>query len=303
MTNPLIEFGSPVAGAGFAVPPKRVKVPPPPRPEPSQISVNGVVISLEAINAEAQQHPAASPAAAFRQAAEALVVRELLLAEARTQTLATEPAVDDKGRRETDEDALIRTFLEEQIVTPVADEATCRRYYEGPRSRITTGRIAEARHILLAAPVEDKAARSAAKETARHLISALTDDLSRFADLALEHSACPSREQGGNLGQLTAGSTVPEFENMLGQLVEGQLCPIPVPTRFGFHVIQLDRVIAGRQLPYEVVRDRVAVYLEASSWSRAVSQFIGILVERADIRGIELGQAKGAANAPTTGRP
>ncbi len=303
MTNPLIEFGSPVAGAGFAVPPKRVKVPPPPRPEPSQISVNGVVISLEAINAEAQQHPAASPAAAFRQAAEALVVRELLLAEARTQTLATEPAVDDKGRRETDEDALIRTFLEEQIVTPVADEATCRRYYEGHRSRFTTGSIHEARHILLAAPVEDKAARSAAKETARHLISALTDDLSRFADLALEHSACPSREQGGNLGQLTAGSTVPEFENMLGQLVEGQLCPIPVPTRFGFHVIQLDRVIAGRQLPYEVVRDRVAVYLEASSWSRAVSQFIGILVERADIRGIELGQAKGAANAPTTGRP
>lgn len=305
MTAPLIEFGSPAAGtAGSAVPPKRVKVPPPPpRAERSPVSVNGVTISLEAISAEAQQHPASSPGEALRQAAKALVVRELLLAEARASGLSPESAPDDKGRRESDEDALIRALLEQQISTPVADDAACRRYYNGHRSRFTTGSIYEARHILLAAPVEDKAARSRAKETAQQLIDGLTASPSRFADLARDHSACPSREQGGNLGQLTAGSTVPEFETMLGQLVEGQLCPVPVPTRFGFHVIQLDRVIAGKQLPFEVVRDRIAVYLEASSWSRAVSQFIGILAERAEILGIELAPANGAANASPLLRP
>ncbi len=289
MTTPLIEFGSPATGnAGLAVPPKRVRVPPPPRAEPSPVSVNAVAIALEAITAEAQHHPAASPAAALRQAAEALVVRELLLTEARALGLSAESAIDDRGRRETDEDALIRTLLEQQVATPVADEAACRRYYDSHRSRFTTGSIHEARHILLAAPVEERAARSRAKTTAQQLIKALAADPSRFAELAQAHSDCPSREQGGSLGQLTAGSTVPEFETMLGQLVEGQLCPVPVPTRFGFHVIRLDRMIAGKQLPFEVVRDRIAVYLEASSWSRAVSQYVGLLVGRAEIVGVQM---------------
>jgi len=212
----------------------------------------------------------------------------LLLAEARAMVLSPAAAVDEKGRRETDEDALIRSLLEQQIVTPVADEVACRRYYDGQRSRFTSGNIYEARHILLAAPVEDKVTRLEAKETARRLIGILAKDPSRFADLARQHSACPSREHGGNLGQLTAGSTVPEFESMLGQLVEGQLCPVPVPTRFGFHVIQLDRVVAGQQLPFEVVRERIAVYLEASSWSRAVSQYVGLLAGRAEIVGVRM---------------
>src|SRR5690606_6112998 len=49
------------------------------------ISVNGVVIERTAIAQEAQHHPAASPGESMRKAAEALVVRELLLQEARRQ--------------------------------------------------------------------------------------------------------------------------------------------------------------------------------------------------------------------------
>ena len=66
------------------------------------------------------------------------------------------------------------------------------------------------------------------------------------------------------------------------------MTPTPVPTQFGYHVIRLDRVIPGAQLPFEAVAGRIAGWLEASSWSRAVAQYVGILAGEADITGISL---------------
>lgn len=299
MTTPLIEFGATVVdGSGVAngaVPAKKVKLPaPPPSPKGPVVSVNGVAIPQDAISAEAQQHPAASPAEAFRQAARALVVRELLLGEARSLGLEPVPAKDDRGRRETDEDALIRELLEREIASPKADHAACRRYYDSNPARFASDTIFEARHILLAASLEDAPGRARAKAGAETIIAELTADPSQFAMLARKHSACPSKEQGGNLGQLTHGSTVPEFETILKALQPGQMCTVPVPTRFGYHVIQLDRVIPGARLPFDAVQDRIAVYLEASSWSRGVSQYIGLLAGKAKIIGIDINGANGA---------
>ena len=42
-----------------------------------------------------------------------------------------------------------------------------------------------------------------------------------------------------------------------------------------------------------MVSDRIAAWLEASTWSKAVSQYISILAGKADIRGISLGVAEG----------
>lgn len=289
MSTSPIEYGARAEGTPNAtIPPDKVKVPPPPPPQRAPISVNGVEIPHAAISAEAQQHPAASPSEAFREAARALVIRELLVSEARATGIAPDPQSDERGRRETDEDALIRALLERAVTTPKADTQACRRYYEKNRARFTTGRIFEARHILLAAPVGETEARAKARESAASLISELTADRGRFAELARTFSACPSREQGGNLGQLSKGSTVPEFETVLNQLMPGQLWPVPVPTQFGYHVIELERRIEGNQLPFDMVHDRIAAYLEAQSWSRAVSQYIGILMNDAVITGIDL---------------
>ena len=115
----------------------------------------------------------------------------------------------------------------------------------------------------------------------------------RFAELAQQLSACPSAAQGGNLGQITRGQTVPEFETFLFNLEEGQICPVPVKTRFGYHVLRLDRRIEGRQLPFEAVRDKIADYLHQRVWRQAVSQYLQLLVGQAEIRGIEL---KGASS-------
>ena len=113
----------------------------------------------------------------------------------------------------------------------------------------------------------------------------------RFAELAQAHSRCPSAAQSGNLGQITAGQTTPEFEQALLALAPGKLCAEPVATRYGFHVIRLDRQHEGRTLPYEVVAERIADYLRESVRRRADAQYVARLVSAARIEGIELAGA------------
>ena len=68
----------------------------------------------------------------------------------------------------------------------------------------------------------------------------------------------------------------------------GQICPEPVRTRYGVHVLRLDRKIAGQVLPFAQVRERIATYLEESSWRRAVAQYVALLAGDARIEGFDM---------------
>jgi hypothetical protein len=108
--------------------------------KPEVVSVNGVVIPRDEIAREAQHHPASKPVEAWLAAARALVVRELLLQRARQVGAAAIPLRDERGRRETYEDAIIRALIEQEIVTPEPDEAACRHYHEQNRRRFRSQR-------------------------------------------------------------------------------------------------------------------------------------------------------------------
>lgn len=262
-----------------------------PKPTSKVVRVNGVVIPREAIAREAQHHPAATPAAAFAQAARALAIRQLLLDEARRLELAPLPLDDGEGRRETDEEALVRQVIDSEIRLPRTDEATCRRYFEQNRKKFRSPDIFEAEHILFAAAPADSVARAKARNDAAAAIETLRGGASRFADLARAHSDCPSAQQGGNLGQITRGATTPEFEKALAALEPGAMSQTPVETRYGFHVIRLRRRIEGRDLPFEAVRDKISNYLADAVERRALAQYIAILAGRADISGVDFSGA------------
>lgn len=255
------------------------------------VSVNGTIIPDGAIAAEMQHHPASTPTAARAAATEALVVRELLLQEARQKVEEPTPLSDRDGRRETKEEALIRQLLEREIEVPEADDQTCRSWYERNRNRFRSSDLFEAAHILFAASPEDETRYTEATRRAEAAIALLTQQPEQFSELAREMSDCPSATNGGSLGQVAKGGTVPEFETFLFNLQEGQLCPVPVKTRYGVHVLRLDRRIAGRQLPFELVRNRIAEYLNEQVWRRAVAQYIRILAGRAEITGIDFARS------------
>jgi peptidyl-prolyl cis-trans isomerase C len=252
------------------------------------VTVNGVAIAHDLISREAQNHPASKPIDAWRAAARALAVRELLLQEARRLELGLAPVTDDKGRRETEEEALIRGLIDAQVATPAPDAASCARYYERNRSRFRSADIYEASHILIAARRDNADAYGAARERAHALLSHLETDPHCFGELAKAHSDCPSAASGGNLGQLTAGDTTPEFEKALLALQPGETTSAPVETRYGFHIIRLERHIPGRELPFEVVHERIAAYLVERSRRLAIAQYVARLAANADVIGVEL---------------
>lgn len=257
-------------------------------PKPRQVAVNGVVIPRDAIARETQNHPSETPIKAWTEAARSLVVRELLLQEAKRLGVHVAPLSDAASRRETEDEASIRGLIEQVIVIPAADRETCRRYYDMNPKRFVSQDIYCAAHILFAANAADAQGYAAALETARAVLAELEQAPDRFEDLARAHSACPSAAQGGNLGQIGQGQTTPEFERALMALAPGALKREPVQTRYGLHIIRLDRKIDGRDLPFEAVADRIADYLTESARRRATAQYIARLVSRAEIAGVEM---------------
>jgi hypothetical protein len=100
------------------------------------VFVNGIEIAETAIAQEAQFHEAASGPEARAAAARALAIRELLLQRARALGLMASPLDDGEGRRETDEEALIRQVLEQELVAQEPTEEECRRVFESSARRL-----------------------------------------------------------------------------------------------------------------------------------------------------------------------
>ena len=86
------------------------------------------------------------------------------------------------------------------------------------------------------------------KASARHLlvdteaqcleIKAKIEDGADFAAMAKEHSNCPSKRDGGDLGEFGRGMMVPEFDKVVFtaplHVVQG-----PVKTQFGYHLLEV----------------------------------------------------------------
>jgi peptidyl-prolyl cis-trans isomerase C len=88
---------------------------------------------------------------------------------------------------------------------------------------------ASARHILV-----DSAERA---EELKQQIENGAD----FAQLAADHSECPSGSSGGDLGEFEQGQMVPEFDEVVFNESIGEIHG-PVQTQFGYHLIEiLDR--------------------------------------------------------------
>ncbi|MFA5521676.1 MAG: peptidylprolyl isomerase [Castellaniella sp.] len=260
---------------------------------PRPIRVNGVEISAEAIANEAQHHPmpVGKPGWAWRAAAHALVLREVLLQEARARALEVQPQELAPGRWETDEEALIRQLLDSLIAPARIDDAALRALYDAAPERFRGPSLFEAAHILFAAAPDDDEARARAMAAAQAVLAELLVQPRRFAALAGEYSACPSRENGGLLGQLASGDTVPEFEAALATMAEGVVHPQPVPTRYGVHILRLDARVRGEILPFEAVLPQLREAQEKAQWVRTGRDCMQSLVDQADIEGIDLADA------------
>lgn len=252
-----------------------------------EIMVNGVNIPVEAIDSEVQFHKSDNLEEARIAATRALVIRELLLqaAEAKGLKVIRPKKV---GEPAPGSEEVIEQLLEMEIPKPDISEGECKKFYDSNKKRFKSPALFEACHILFAAsPDDDKAFRDAVTQ-AEAVLELLKLKPERFAELAKNHSACPSNKQGGSLGQIAPGDTVPEFESFLFSLKEGETCPVPVKTRFGVHLIRLDKKIKARSMPFDEVKDHVAGFVTRQSWQKGVHKLIQDLAVKAELVGISV---------------
>ena len=85
---------------------------------------------------------------------------------------------------------------------------------------------ASARHILVS------------NEDACQRLKTEIDGGADFAELAKQHSQCPSGRQGGDLGEFERGQMVKEFDDVVFTEDVGATHG-PVKTQFGYHLIQI----------------------------------------------------------------
>jgi peptidyl-prolyl cis-trans isomerase SurA len=136
-----------------------------------------------------------------------------------------------------------------------------------------------ARHIL----VRTTPQLSAADATQRllPLRQQLEAGGAKFEDLARRFSDDSSAPQGGDLGWLPAGATVPEFEEAMNRLAPNAISP-PVVSRFGVHLIQ---VLERREVAVDAkaVREQVRNVLREQRFEQTYVDWAKELRSRAYI--------------------
>ncbi len=254
------------------------------------ISVNDVEITDAAVERELPHH--ANAAAPLKSAVEALVLREVLLQVARAKVaLAQEELLTLEKSQQEDaesliEDALINRLIEMEVSTPTPTDEECEIFYSKNLKQFRQGDLVEASHILF--QVTPEVALDALRAKAEEVLQQVLAHPEQFKELARTYSNCTSSEVGGSLGQLSKGQTVPEFERVIFSLQSGEISPRLLESRFGLHIVQVEHRVEGNILPFEMVREQLAVFLAEQVRARALKQYLKILVGQADIQGVEL---------------
>ncbi|RXZ42569.1 peptidylprolyl isomerase [Crenobacter cavernae] len=236
------------------------------------ITVNGVEITEAQVQAEMDNHAdTPSPRDA---AVQQLVLHQLLLQKAKESGLDT-----------SNEGQAIGELLDKELQFTPVDEEACLAFYDANPEQFSQGDSAAASHILFPPGSGDELAAMLAKAKAEGVLAEVQADPSRFADLAREHSTCPSGKQGGDLGQFGRGQMVPAFEQAAFSTEAGQIAPQLVETQFGYHIIQVNDRQDGGQVAFEDIKERLQQYLNQMASRQAMHECLSKLVDAAKIEG------------------
>ena len=125
--------------------------------------------------------------------------------------------------------------------------------YNSRQNDFQVGERVKARHILLKT---EGTTEAVVRPKAEALLKQLKGG-GDFAKLAKENSNDPgSASQGGELGYIIKGQTVPEFEKSAFSLKPGEISDL-VKTQYGFHIIQVQEHEQAHIQPFEQVRSQI----------------------------------------------
>lgn len=172
-----------------------------------------------------------------------MVNQELLYLYAKENDLDKEE--EYKNLLETTEVTLLKNYaFNKAIATEPPTEEEIKDYYENNKETFGNPETVKASHILV--ETEDQA---------KEVITELEGGLS-FEEAATKYSTCPSKEQGGKLGEFGRGQMVPEFEEAAFNMEVGSTSN-PVKSQFGYHIIHLEDKTPANEQSFEEAREEV----------------------------------------------
>jgi len=108
-----------------------------------------------------------------------------------------------------------------------------------------------------------------------------------FAELAKKYSEDPgSGKNGGSLGFIGRGRTVPEFEKAAFSLPKGSISDL-VQSSYGFHIIRVDDKQAAHVKTLDEVKDQIEESIKQQKAAQAVTNQVNALLGQARTQGLE----------------
>lgn len=180
-----------------------------------------------------------------------LIGNKLLLLDAKRNLLEADPEFRAELARV--KDTLLINFAAEKATKDVKlANGELEAYYNENSEQFTKGETVNASHILVES-----------EEQAYEILASINGGTITFEDAAREYSSCPSKENGGSLGDFERGQMVPEFDKAVFEMQVGEITQTPVKTQFGYHLIKLNSKGEKTVTPLEEIKDRLeAVLLE-----------------------------------------
>jgi peptidyl-prolyl cis-trans isomerase C len=174
-----------------------------------------------------------------------LVANKLLLLDARKNLLEMEP--EFKAQLAKFKESLLVSYATEKAISAVTiSDREVEEYYNANSERFMGEEAVSASHILVET-----------EEEAREIYGRIASGESTFEEEALAHSTCPSKANGGNLGEFGRGQMVPEFDKAVFEMEVGEITSEPVKTQFGYHLIKLNEKKDAAVTPLEEIREEL----------------------------------------------
>ena len=183
---------------------------------------------------------------------------------------------------------------------PAVTDADVLAYYKAHQAQFEVKEQVRVRHILIAVPNgADSKTDAAAKAKADDLLKQIKAG-GNFAELASKNSDDPgSKAQGGELGWLDRGKTVPEFDRTAFSLAPGQTSDV-IKTQFGYHILQTEEKKTAHERPLDEVRAEIVPVLEQQRAGAAEQALAAQITADAKRSGLEQAATSKGLHAVTT---
>jgi peptidyl-prolyl cis-trans isomerase D len=169
---------------------------------------------------------------------------------------------------------------------PQVSDAEVQTYFTQHKDQYEVKEQVKVRHILIAVPSgADAKTDAAGKAKAEDILKQIKAG-GNFADLAAKNSDDPgSKVQGGELGWLDRGKTVPEFDKAAFTLSPGQTSDL-IKTQFGYHILQVEEKKTAHLRPIAEVKPEIVAVLEQEKAGAALQNLSAQLTAEAKKDGL-----------------